>query len=359
MVRSSGSRASGSRALQGSGMIMLERGMREDFRTVSLRRSRLYRETREFFFGNGYLEVETPTLADGLIPESTIPAFETTFTPPFSPHRPQWLIPSPEVHMKQLLAEGSGSIFQISRCFRNSEQIGAYHNPEFTMLEWYTVHAKAADSILHTEKFFDAVIKEGPDHLRPPFKVRTMTELCFELAGFDLEKNQSLPQIRSTAAALGLTITGGKETWESLFNRIFLTFVEPNLPQEKPLVITDYPAQIACLAARKRGTPYLDRWELYAGGMELANCYTEEGNPQLVQDYLTREQALVAGEAVRDPARALPDIPEGFLDHFNNPETHFPDCSGAALGMDRLLMLIGGHSHIGGVILFPYSDRIS
>jgi len=86
--------------------------------------------------------------------------------------------------MKQLLADGSGSIFQISKCFRNSEQIGTCHNPEFSMLEWYTVDADYRDSIAHTEEYVSAVAPIGtPKHLLPPFRIESMHDLCFSYAG--------------------------------------------------------------------------------------------------------------------------------------------------------------------------------
>ncbi len=350
-----------------------------------LQRSRLYTRTREHFTRKGYLEVETPILADGLIPEPTIEVFETAFIHPFKGTTPRWLVPSPEVHMKQLLAAGSGSIFQISKCFRNSEQIGQYHNPEFSMLEWYTVEADYKDSIAHAEEYIAAVAPPGtPEHLLPPFRVKTMHELWHAAVGLDLDELQDIRKLRKAALSLGAaqnaenstasssaygsaasSVVGSaaaehasdtweSDTWESLFNRIFLTHIEPDIPQDKPLVITDYPARIECLAANKKGTSCKERWELYAGGIELANCYTEETDADRIEEVFRRESAEAALRSSLSGS-AIPDLPQDFPEHFRSSTHPFPSCSGTALGLDRLLLLFGGHADLEGVILFPLS----
>ena len=102
-------------------------------------RSIMYKAIREFFDSKDYLEVFTPTLSPDLIPEPTIQNFETNFINEFAGNLDLYLIPSPEVYMKRLLANGFPSIYQISSCFRNSEQLGEIHNPEFSMLEYYTL----------------------------------------------------------------------------------------------------------------------------------------------------------------------------------------------------------------------------
>ena len=323
-----------------------------------LQRSKLYTNTRNHFTGKGYLEVETPTIAAELIPEPAIHLFETSFSSPFHPSSLRWLIPSPEIFMKMLLADGSENIFQISRCFRNSEQIGTYHNPEFTMLEWYTIDADYRDSIAHTEEYISAVAPAGtPEHLLPPFRIASMHDLCFSHAGIDLDRLHTLEKMRTAAAGLGLSESNTQETWESLFNRIFLTLVEPEIPQDHPLVITDYPAQIHCLASNKFQSPYKERWELYAGGIELANCYTEETDPIRIEEFFREESAALAA-STDDPHTVIPDTPQGYHNLFNNPEKPFPNCSGTAIGLDRLLMLLGGYDTIEGVILFPLSATL-
>lgn len=114
---------------------------------------------RRFFTEKDFLEVSTPTLSPYLIPEPSIKVFRTDFMNEFKGHLPLYLIPSPEIFMKKLLAAGSGSIFQISQCFRNAEQLGDVHNPEFTMLEYYAVDADEKDSIELTIEMIEGVQK--------------------------------------------------------------------------------------------------------------------------------------------------------------------------------------------------------
>lgn len=324
--------------------------------TSSTERSRLFSNMRRYFDEHDYIEVDTPLLSPDLIPEPTIENFATTFTNEFIGSRELYLIPSPEVYMKRLIAEGSGSIYQFCHCFRNSEQLGRHHNPEFTMLEYYTVDADDQDSIAITEDLVANTALPGcPEHLLPPFRKMTVAEACKIYAGVDLDKNQEQRKLREAALKLGLHVPEEPESWEETFNRIFLTFVEPALPQDRPLVLQEYPAQIDCLAKKIPGRPYGQRWEMYAGGVEVANCYNEERDASVIREYYRKEYAaLVAHRSVT--GTVIPDIDLSFADCF---ESHFPPCSGVAMGMDRMLMLQMGKTSIEGVILFPFSDMMA
>ncbi|AEC02542.1 Lysine--tRNA ligase [Parasphaerochaeta coccoides DSM 17374] len=314
-------------------------------------RSRLLKAMRSWFDSHGYLEVDTPLLSPDLIPEPTIHTFATTFSHEFLGSREFYLVPSPEVFMKKLLAAGSGSIYQFSHCFRNNEQIGSHHNPEFTMLEYYTLDADEQDSMALTEELLAATApKNCPDHLLPPFRKMSMAAACHAYAGIDLEKNQDVRDLRRAALRLGLSLPEEPESWEDTFNRIFLTFVEPSLPQDKPLVLDKYPIQIECLAAEDETGPWRKRWEMYAGGVELANCYDEMRDAQKIRAYYRKEYAKLSTERSQNGA-VIPDADLSFADIFTKD---FPRCSGVAMGMDRLLMLQTGITSLKGVILFPF-----
>ncbi len=324
-------------------------------------RSKITQSIRSFFHDHDYLEVDTPLLAPALIPEAPIEIFQTDFNSAFHGGFPLYLIPSPEVHMKKLLAAGSGSIFQICRSFRNSEQIGPQHNPEFTMLEYYTVDAGYKEAITITEALVERTLRGAADPaggelatvgpgLRPPFRRMTVQEAFFELAGFDLAEHTQTGELQQAAEKLGLQVARESETWEQLYHRIFLSFIEPNLPTDRPLVLMDYPRQIPCLAKSIPGTPWRERWELYISGMEIANCYTEETNVAAIEDFFRREYAMKAAES-----SVVPDIDQEFIDLH---AAGFPECSGVALGVDRLVMAITGQKSIEGVIFFPLSDSI-
>ncbi|HLW22528.1 MAG TPA: amino acid--tRNA ligase-related protein [Sphaerochaetaceae bacterium] len=318
-------------------------------------RSNLMRSMRSWFDQAGYLEVETPLLSTHLIPEPTIANFATQYISEFHGSRELYLVPSPEVFMKQIIAETKRSIYQFSHCFRNREQIGSYHNPEFTMLEYYTVGADEQDSIAITEELLVKSAPQGtPEYVLPPFRVMTVAEACSRYAGFDLDSTQSRNDLRGVAKRLGLHVPDAPESWEETFHRIFLNFVEPNLPQEKPLVLTEYPKQIVCLAKETEGRPYRRRWELYAGSIELANCYDEERDPTVVEHYYREQYALLSSERAQS-GEVIPDIDPHFAKIFND----FPPCSGVALGFDRLLMLQRGYKTIGDLILFTVSDMMA
>jgi lysyl-tRNA synthetase class 2 len=315
------------------------------------RRSQLNRRIRDFFDSRGYLEVETPLLSPALIPEEPIEIFETSFSHDFLGDRQLYLIPSPEVFMKKLIAEGSGNIYQLTKSFRNNEQVGSQHNPEFSLLEWYRMDADYRESMTTTEELFAHLLDENsPATLHPPFLRYSIREIFLEKTGIDLLETVNLKTFSAAAKKAGLEPAGGTEarTWEELYHRIFLTHVEPELPTDRPVFLFDYPARIPCLAKDIPGTPWKERWELYVNGIETANCYTEETNPARVEAFFREETSRKAAAA-----RVLPDTDTEFLKIFRRG---FPECSGVALGLDRLFMALLGQNAIEGVIFFPFSD---
>ena len=162
-------------------------------REAALSRSRLYSNIRSYFTQKGYLEVETPTLSADLIPEATIDNFGTTFINEFRTSRELYMIPSPEIFIKKLLAEGCGSVFEISKCFRNCEQLGAIHNPEFSMLEYYTVDFDETDSIALTCDMLRKTALDGcPESVLEDFEILTVREAVRRYVnGLDLDDLQN------------------------------------------------------------------------------------------------------------------------------------------------------------------------
>jgi elongation factor P--(R)-beta-lysine ligase len=307
-------------------------------------RSRILTKAREFFLERDYLETDTPILSPDLIPESCLEAFETAFDDPFRGKRALWLVPSPEIWMKKVIAETRRSVFQVAKCFRNCESIGRIHNPEFTMLEYYTVGADAEGSISITEDLFRACAPDdAEDEVMPPFARISMRDACLEFTGLDLEGLQDEGELIEAARGLGLMVSEGG-SWGDVFNQVFLSFVEPELPSVKPLVLFDFPRKIDCLAKNIPDRPWKERWELYVKGIELANCYTEIDDYETVKQYLKKE-----GEA-KLSARVPHMIDPHFADLFHD----FPPCSGAAIGFDRLVMAMTGKMDIREAMLFPF-----
>jgi elongation factor P--(R)-beta-lysine ligase len=308
-------------------------------------RSKYIQSVRGFFGERAYLEVDTPVLADRVIPEPTINLFETRIsrTPGDKPMA-TYLLPSPELYMKRLVAEGSGSIFQLSRSFRNQEIPSRLHQPEFLMLEWYTVPADYLDSLETTETLLNEITDESiPSAARPPFRRMTVEEAFTTHAGIDLTGCQDTDALADAARRSGLT-PGGDETWADIFHLVMLSLVEPKLPRDRPLALLDYPEQVRCLAKVKKGTPWRERWELYIDGVETANCFSELVDPAAVSTLFSSEAYGETGVAERtDPT---------FADIYS---PRHPRCSGVALGMDRLIMVLTGSESIADIMPFPRS----
>jgi lysyl-tRNA synthetase class 2 len=316
-----------------------------------IRHARFTEAIRAFFQSRGYAEVDTPSLSPHLIPEPAIEVFRTDYLPARGSPRPMWLIPSPELWMKRLVARGAGDIYQISRSFRNCDFGGPHHNPEFRLLEWYTVGSGYLESIGVAEDLFSFVLdRTAPGRpaaaLRPPFLRISMEEAFQRHARIDLARCQDAGTLRDEGRARGIAMPDSP-TWEEAFHIVFLTMVEPNLPREKPLVLFDYPALVPTTAQRRQGTPWAERWELYVDGIEIANCYTEETDAAALRVFVKEEAER--RHACRTEHAIDPDFAELF-------PAGFPPLSGAALGVDRLEMVFSGESTLQGVILFPFSD---
>ena len=319
------------------------------------RRDQIVRTIRRFFWDRSYLEVETPHLAATPIPESHLELFATALIRPDYTGVPPldlFLLPSPEYYIKRLLAAGSGSLFEITHSFRNLESIGPHHNPEFTMLEWYTVGADAADNIPITIELLRTLGFEAP------CEVWTMAEAFERTAGENLEALLDATVLTDACRRAGLQVAGGSgdndavpaEQWETLFQRFFLTVVEPGLPADRALFLTHYPAAIPTLSRAVPGTPWADRWELYLAGVELANCFGEETDPEVIGAFFAA-QTRAKAEHCRLVHPVDPEYLQG--------SERLPRCSGVALGVDRLVAALIGADSLDQVISFPVSDIIA
>jgi elongation factor P--(R)-beta-lysine ligase len=316
-------------------------------RTALRFRAEVLEAIRRFFRTHDYLEVDTPVLSPSLIPEPHLEVFQTDFLHPGSDPRRLFLVPSPEIWMKRLLARGSGSIFQLCKSFRNYESVGAHHNPEFTMLEWYTVGHDYMDSMERTESFLHGLSAfDTAGVLRWPFHRISMTDAFHRWARIPLRTCDDVAGLRAHGARVGVTVPEDA-TWEEAFNRIFLARVEPYLPTDRPVFLYDYPARIPVLAQPGSDRFFAQRWELYVNGVELANCFTEETDLPRLRLYFREETVRKQRGTVPHPVAQ--DLPEVFS---QVPEP----TSGVALGVDRLVALLSGTKGIEGVIMFSLSS---
>jgi lysyl-tRNA synthetase class 2 len=314
-------------------------------------RARIFREIRSFFDARNYLEADTPLLAPDLIPETCLEVFETACLAPTRGPKPYWLIPSPEIWMKKLIAQHRVSLYQICKCFRNGESTGHLHSPEFTMLEYYTMDAQYLDSLTLTEELVASLRGDSRQTgLAPPFLRITMEEAFSQWAGFSLFEAAETGTLGDEARKLGLNPPPGLDT-AALYDLIFIHAVEPALPKDRAVAILDYPAFVPCLAKKSPDGKTVERWELYARGIELANCYSEETESDEVRRYFEREGAL-KNQTALVPHRIDGDYWRNFLPHTGRP---FPRCSGVAMGLDRLVMALAERSSIDSVLPFPMS----
>ena len=308
-------------------------------------RQNIITAVRTFFIEGGYLEISTPELAPSFIPESTIKLFETRFVSASGSVDPLFLLPSPELWHKLLLSEGVGNTFEVCKCFRNSDAHGEQHNAEFTMLEWYTTGAGYIESIEILEKLFDTFAPFCRAEFRTPFERVSMDQLFRSVIGTGLADLADRTELERVCRLEDVSVST-EESWEELYHKLFLTRIEPAIPKDRPMILRDYPARINCLAKRIEGTELCERWELYAGGMEIANCFTEAVDQTEVLRYVEEEKRHL-------PEHLQEHISENFVKAFSG---EYPVCSGVALGFDRLLMYLAGVDSIDEVLLFPFSS---
>ncbi|MFP4365162.1 MAG: amino acid--tRNA ligase-related protein [Spirochaetia bacterium] len=314
--------------------------------SILKKRNLLIKTIRNYFDNLGYLEVDTPVLALSCIPESNIELFTTEYLDPYGNTRSLSLLPSPEYYMKKLLAADMGSIYQICKSFRNSESLSHIHNIEFTMLEWYTVGKDYIHAMDLTEDLYFNLCKSlDPRTPKYSFSKYSLEEAFTKFAGFSLKKALLEGSLRKHAEEAGI-MTTDSDSDEDLFHKVLIEKIEPEILPLGPVFLYDYPKLVPTLAEDKNEL-WSQRWELYINGIEIANCYTEERSKDKMNSFFFEES--------EKKAHAL--VPASF--DWRWPEEigeSLPLCSGAALGVDRLIMAVLGINAIEGVILFPFSD---
>ncbi len=315
---------------------------------------------RRYFKGQGFHEVETPLLLPTPSTEPYLEVFQTELKDDHGARWPAFLPTSPEFALKKLLAYGSGSIFEITKSFRNGEGQSSRHNPEFSILEWYEVGGDYMSVANEMEKLLTFIKKQlhkgSKNHityqgkvydLTTPWERITVAEAFQKYADIDTETMLNEEKLKTVGKEKGYQVDA-TTTWEEIWNQIIANEIEPKLGIGKPTILYDYPLAQAVLAKKKASDPrFAERWELYLGGLELANCFSE------LTDWREQEARCLENLAERKHLRKTEfGMDSAFIDALKKG---MPECGGVAVGIDRLVMLFTDSASIDEVLTFPAS----
>jgi len=313
-------------------------------------RSQIIESIRKFLHQRGFLEVDTPIL---------VPVAAGAHARPFVTHhnaldQDLYLRIATELYLKRLIIGGYDRVFELGRVFRN-EGIDQDHNPEFTLLESYEAYADYNHVMEMVESLVSTVAQEVlgvmqvqyGEHLidfKPPWPRIQLQEELYNRSGVDIDANPDDASLAHRAAELGLEV-GPRESRGRLIDKLISTFVEPHLIQ--PTFLLDYPEVMSPLAKAKPGSPgYVERFEAFAAGMEIANAYTELNDPA-VQRVRFEEQEEIRRLYQDDEVDRMDD------DFLLALEYGMPPTGGLGMGIDRLVMLLAAQTSIRDVVLFP------
>ena len=314
--------------------------MNDATREVFLTRARIVSAIRRILDEWGFVEVETPILQ---------PRYGGAFARPFTTHHNEldadlYLRIATELYLKRLIVGGLERVYEIGKDFRN-EGVSFKHNPEFTMLEWYEAYADYTDTMARIEQLLERVALEvrgtstvsfrGHDvDLAGPWRRVTFVE---SLEAHELWTRDA-DELRALLTERGVDTEADKD-WTQLVDHAFSHYVEPGLIQ--PTIVHDYPVELSPFARPTDGDPTLtERFEYFAGGMELGNAFTEINDAAMQQARFEQQSEQVEGE------RGDPDYVEAL-------SYGMPPTGGIGLGIDRLVMLLTGKESIRDVVLFP------
>ena len=321
-----------------------------EIRSVFVLRSRTISSIRRFLDVRGFLEVDTPIL---------VPVAAGAHARPFSTHhnaldQQLYLRIATELYLKRLIIGGFDKVYELGRVFRN-EGIDQDHNPEFTLLESYEAYADYNDVMEMVEALVSHVAQEVCGTLQiphgeqiidfsPPWRRVQLREELSSRTGIDLDAYPDHGALAQRVAELGLEVSP-RESRGRLIDKLVSTFVEPHLLQ--PTFLMDYPEVMSPLAKTKPDAPgYVERFEAFAAGMEMANAYTELNDPALQRDRFQAQEEI--RRVYQDEEVDRRD--EGFLLAL---EYGMPPTGGLGVGIDRLVMLLSGQPSIRDVVLFP------
>jgi len=307
---------------------------------------------RSYFKNRGFHEVETPLLLATVSTEPFLEVFETQLVDDQGNRRRMFLPTSPEFSMKKMLANGSGSIFQITRSFRNGEGKSPKHSAEFSILEWYEVGGDYMSVVSEMEKLLrylqksmnrsiDSLDYQGKRYdLSSPWERVSVVEAFQKYAGVDEETMLDGKRLIAYGKQKGYQIHKNT-TWEEVWNQIMANEIEPKLGKERPTALYDYPVAQAALAKKAADPRYAERCEVYLAGMELANIFSELTDGE-------EQEARCKADLLERAKLGKTEYPmdEEFIEALKKG---MPETGGVAVGVDRLVMLLTDSVEIGEV----------
>jgi lysyl-tRNA synthetase class 2 len=317
----------------------------EDTRRLFIDRARIISSVRASLDAAGFIEVETPVLQ---------PLYGGALARPFTTHhnaldRDLYLRIATELYLKRLIVGGLERVYELGKDFRN-EGISHKHNPEFTMVEWYEAYADYAGAEERTEAIVraaaDAVGYAGPLDFSAPWPRVRFVEAIEQATGIEVMAHATVEELAGAIRERELDVkTGG--LWFEMADDLLSKYVEPSL--QRPTFVIDYPTEISPLAREhasedKRGL--VERFEAFAGGMEIANGFSELNDPDAQRMRFAAQERV---QLLDDSAETMPYDEE----YVQALEQGMPPTAGVGLGIDRLVMLLTGRSSIREVVLFP------
>jgi len=320
------------------------------------KRAEILKKIRLFFEKENFLEVQTPLLAPFLIPESYLEVFQTQLKDKLGKTYKAFLTTSPEMWLKKLLVAGVGNCFEITKSFRNTDIGGSLHNPEFTILEWYrlgdglektmTDCERLIKSLNNNERFL--IYQDKKLDISQGFERLSVLQAFEKYLKVDENVFFDKDKLLSFAIKKGYR-KDGNDSWEEIYNWLYVSFIEPKLGLGKPTFIYDFPAQFAALSKTKETDRRIkERFELYMFGIELADAYNE------LTDWQEQKKQFEKEIEERQKLGKLNYLADwDFIEALKNG---LPDCSGVALGVDRLVMIFCNAKSLDEVILFSGQD---
>jgi len=315
----------------------------EDSRKLFRDRARIISAVRAYLDGQGFIEVETPALQ---------PIYGGALARPFVTHhneldRDLYLRIATELYLKRLIVGGLEKVYELGKDFRN-EGVSSKHNPEFTMVEFYEAYADYNDEATRLEELVAAAARSisysGEIDFSTPWRRVSFIDAIAEATGIDLSQFPEAPELREAIRKRGLQIPVEDAGVPQMADALLSKFVEPGL--KDPTFVMDYPVALSPFAREHRSQPGLvERWEAFAGGMEIANAFSELNDADVQRERFEAQQRLAAlGDEETQPHDEL------FLQAL---EQGMPPAGGVGVGIDRLVMLLTGRDSIREVVLFP------